>query len=731
MDIKEFFRPKNIEQSNDVNEDVVKDNSQQNKKRKISVINDSNKKEKKSKEEKIMGEVEKTVDLYKKFLERNIYKKQCIRYSRKQLDEELKYINENGEHYIRHQLINVYLLTNNGVCKIIRNLEYTNPPLLLRDIEKEPFSFITFEYQLITFEKAIKIRNYNYLTISDEVIKEAWIIDNFIKKNNALYIKKSKLEKQYKVFCKEYNFQETLLTHIRCIENKTINNEIYYTTEYFINMEKELGDLLLNLFNENNKIYTVEENIDNYKSSTTVISGTRDHLQVLGVQCLIEHRFAILTGGPGTGKSTCIVDAIEYGNINHCEICVCAPTGKAYKELYNKISDQNNEKESHIKLNKKLTGTLHKMTLDIFKKISNKIQEVGYDEDALSEEDITIPKLIILDEASMVDIFMFKKLLYFVEIFNCRLWLIGDPDQLPPIGPGEPFKNIITYLENTKFGCEDEDDTPIIKLEKNYRSKEIPDVIEILDKMKVGGTENLIDIDDLRECQNIEWEEIDENAENIDDIILNLLEKHNYNHEDNETIIMTAEKKHSCGHINLNKLVQQKYNKNSIQHKFKFYGTFKEGDRVVRTENDYTGDNIRVNGDQAKITEINEYKDYIEIRYDNDDEIDLQTQSKHEERIKIKDFPEIFKLFYATTVHKMQGTGKEKALLFMPLNHWQWRDNKQSWTLLYTAISRIKKKLIIIGATSQFVKAQSRNRKDNSKPSIFMKEFIEYQISKC
>ena len=96
MDIKEFFRPKNIEQSNDVNEDVVKDNSQQNKKRKISVINDSNKKEKKSKEEKIMGEVEKTVDLYKKFLERNIYKKQCIRYSRKQLDEELKYINENG-----------------------------------------------------------------------------------------------------------------------------------------------------------------------------------------------------------------------------------------------------------------------------------------------------------------------------------------------------------------------------------------------------------------------------------------------------------------------------------------------------------------------------------------------------------------------------------------------------------------------------------------------------------
>ena len=725
MAIRDFYKQKNIEESNETTEGVDKDKSPQNKKRKMSAINDSNKKEKKSKEEKIMGEVEKTVDLYKKFLEINISlltKKQIIRYSRKQLDEEINFIKENGEDYIRSKLINLHSLTNNSICRIIRELEYTNPPLLLTDIVKEPFSFITFEYQLISFKKAISIRNINHLTISNEVIKEAWIIDHFIKQNNALYGEKPKLGGQYKAFCKEYDFHETLLTEIQCIENKTINEKIYYTTQHFINVDKESGDSLLNLLNENNKIYTVEEYIDIYKSSPSVINGKSHHLQVLGVQCLIEHRFAILTGGPGTGKSTCVVDAVRYGNVKHSEICVCAPTGKAYKELYDKITKKH-ENESNIDLNGELSGTLHKMILVTFKKIRNKIQEVGYDEHLLSLEDITIPKLIILDEASMVDIFMFKKLLYFVEIFKCRLWLIGDPDQLPPIGPGEPFKNIITYLETEKFGCEDEDDTPIIKLEKNYRSKEIPDVIEILDKMKMGGNNNKIYINNLKECSNIEWEEIDENAENIDDIILNLLEKHNYNWQDIETIIMTAQRNHSCGHINLNKLVQEKYNKNESLRKFK-YDTFKVGDRVVRVVNDYKNvNNIKVNGEQAKITGIQENTDFIEVRYDNNEKLDLKTQSKHEEEIKNKEFTETFNLFYATTIHKLQGTGKKKAFLFMPKNHYMW-NYEQSWTLLYTAISRITEKLIIIGNPSQFVKAQ--RKKDNSKPSIFMKEFIEW-----
>ena len=93
MDIRDFYKQKDIEETNEY---VDKDKSPQNKKRKMPVIKDNNKK-KKSKEEKIMGEVEKTVDLYKRFLERNVYlftKKQTIRYSRKQLDEEIIFINE-------------------------------------------------------------------------------------------------------------------------------------------------------------------------------------------------------------------------------------------------------------------------------------------------------------------------------------------------------------------------------------------------------------------------------------------------------------------------------------------------------------------------------------------------------------------------------------------------------------------------------------------------------------
>tara|TARA_B110000259_G_scaffold158490_1_gene180883 strand:- start:217 stop:2262 length:2046 start_codon:yes stop_codon:yes gene_type:complete len=648
---------------------------------------------KKNKEVKLRDDIEKTKELYIKYLTGEKMKKgngDTI-YSTKSIDDEIDYIQDSGYTFIRNRLINIYLLTNNSICKIIRGLRYTNPPLLLTDIERKPFSFITFEYQLLTFDRAMTIKKYNNLCVSDDIIKETWIIHHFIKKEKALYIKKKELRSHYITFCEEFDYSPEDVLKVKFIKRKLINKTQYFTTDHFINMEVDMTDKFLELFNCDNRL-SAYDCIESFENSGDRYSK-KDSIQQRGVKCLIEHNFAILTGGPGTGKSTCVVDAIRYCNIDEEHVCICAPTGKAYKELSDKI-----EKDG-IRLNKTLSGTLHKMVFDVFQKINANI---------LKGEETAIPKLIVLDEASMVDIFMFRHLLNYVEMFECRLWVIGDPDQLPPIGAGQPFINIIEFLEDNLLSCDDErgdEYNPIIKLQKNYRCEDIPDVIEKLGKMK---RYDKIYTKELVESPNIEWIEIDETDEDIDEQLFKIFQNTNFDWKDKETIIITPQHKESCGCANLNKLIQSRYNKNiaSVKPEYKVY---KLGDRVVRKENDYTGECIRVNGDQAQITSINREKHTLGVRYDNGD---LQ-------EIKIKDFEELFDLFYASTIHKLQGTGKDIGYLFISKKHSMWW-NEQSWTLLYTAISRIKKKLIIIGNPKQFLSAQKKSC--YSKPSIFMKE---------
>ena len=654
---------------------------------------------KKNKVEKLNDEIEKTKDLYMKYLlcEKLKFRTGDGIYSTKSINDEIIYIKENGYTFIRNRLINEYSLKNNSICKIIRGLRYTNPPLLLSHIEREPFSFIKFEYQLLTFDRAMVIKKYNNLYVSDYIIKESWIIHHFIKKENTLYIKKQDLRKKYNAFCEEFHYSQEDVLKVKCIKRKTINNTQYFTTDHFINMELDMTDKFLELFNCDNRL-SVYDCIESFENSGDCYNK-KDTIQQRGVKCLIEHNFAILTGGPGTGKSTCVVDAIRYCNIDEGYVCICAPTGKAYKELSDKIE------QDGISLNKTLSGTLHKMVFDVFQKINANI---------LKGEETTIPKLIVLDEASMVDIFMFRHLLNYVEMFGCRLWVIGDPDQLPPIGAGQPFINIIEFLEDNLLSSDDERDdeyNPIIKLQKNYRCEDIPDVIEKLERMK---RYDKIDTDDLVESPNIEWIEIDETDEDIDEQLFNIFQKTNFDWKDKETIIITPQNNYRCGCTNLNKLIQNRYNKDIASVKTK-YKTFKLGDRVVRKENDYTGKCIRVNGDQAQIITINREKQTLEVRYDNSDV----------QEIKIKDFEELFDLFYASTIHKLQGTGKDIGYLFISNKHCMWW-MEQSWTLLYTAISRIKKKLIIIGNPDQLLKAQKKSC--YSKPSIFMKEGSEYDI---
>ena len=112
---------------------------------------------------------------------------------------------------------------------------------------------------------------------------------------------------------------------VKFIKRKLINKTQYFTTDHFINMEVDMTDKFLELFNCDNRL-SAYDCIESFENSGDRYSK-KDSIQQRGVKCLIEHNFAILTGGPGTGKSTCVVDAIRYCNIDEEHVCICAPTG--------------------------------------------------------------------------------------------------------------------------------------------------------------------------------------------------------------------------------------------------------------------------------------------------------------------------------------------------------------------------------------------------------------------
>ena len=702
-------------------------------------VNFSTTNKKRKKEKKIQDDIDKVINQYEKYLIRH------------KLDENYEFLrnkitfcssvkdieNYNSillKDFIRYGLIKTYNIKCSKISQIIRSFPYIKNKDIskLSDILIKPFSFITYEEQLLTFEQAYSIHDINNLTTNKEIIFRSWIIYNFIKKYNSLYVKKSdfingnKYNKidSYKNFKKKYSIHIDDSDFNSIIKIKVMNNTEYYTTEHFMNIEKNMSDIIFDL------IYSTNDNkftkMDDSVITNILIKKSENEidlndLQIKGIINLIKNNFAILTGGPGTGKSTCmeyalsllldynteqglyIVSEEKYNNISNKNICVSAPTGIAFKSLSDKINKK-------VKLDQNLTGTLHKLIYDIIPKISNNYKN--------NDDKISKPKLIIVDETSMVDIFMFNKLLDIVKMYNCKLWLLGDHKQLPPIGAGQPFRNIIEASQDI-----DDIKDIIVKLTENKRSNK--DITIFVEKMNSNIRFTVNDFENHNAIQFIEFNAKNSlNESNVE--LLKIL--NNTGYENNiDTILLTAQNGYNLGTINLNKIIQNNYNTNNIINLHdKIKKTFKIHDRVVRIKNDYSDkENTKVNGDQATITKENLINNTL------NKEITISYDTGEIETLSEENFEESFDLFYACTIHKLQGSDKDTIYLFMPENHCMWNPNsicgKECKTLLYTAISRAKKKLIIIGNKNVLKYAQKGVHQE--KPTIFMKEGNKYNFS--
>lgn len=596
-------------------------------------------------------------------------------------------------------------LKENQIKRIIYNWKFLkddewNPINILKD----PFSFITFENQMITFNKAEKMRVDMDISVDIKTHTRAWIIYYFA--NEGFYIEHWKVEKTYiesfqsiygnKVTC---NTLRPLLKEYYRRDPKTNSNIKYYTTEYLMNLEKSLGDDILDLYYEDDEPEIDESKIIHFieeveKKRNIVFTEQQKKCIVDGM----KHKLHIINGYPGTGKSTIMDVIIEYmvkmKNYDPNHIFNLAPTGLAMKNLMIKCGSN---------INKQNGMTLHKFILFMYN-IENssdlKSEYPGCYSKIFKKDGVLIKKYyytpyhINIDESSMIDIFMFKKIIKICKKYKCSLTLIGDYHQLPPCGLGTPFENII------KSGYFKLNNLTVIKRQDGC----IGNNIKLMNEESI--TEENFDNKSMVFIKTSDFSDKNINS---------LIEK---NVHGSKAIILSQRSNHinKYGWDTVNFGLQKLWNPMGDQILSWHTNKLCVGDLVIRTENEYDENDIRVNGDVGYITNYDGNK--VVISYlDNTDET-----------VSVKKLYDIFELFYASTVHKMQGGERDNIVIIIhPKHEFMWSRSQDKKKLLYTAISRAKKKCVIIGDYNLFLKAQEPIEEYKKPISLFMKEFNEYE----
>ena len=367
----------------------------------------------------------------------------------------------------------------------------------------------------------------------------------------------------------------------------------------------------------------------------------------------------VLTGGPGTGKTTTINTILRIFNELELTVVLAAPTGRAAKRM------------------NQLTG----MEAKTIHRLLGATGEDGGARFLLDETNPIIADVVILDEVSMIDISLMNSLLKAIKP-GTRLIMSGDADQLPSVGPGNVLNDII------KSGK-----VPVIKLDKIFRQAEESLIVVNAHAINRGQVPELSvkDKDFFFLARN--------SSEEILNTIINLCSKRlpaSYGINPLADIqVLSPSKKNLCGSVNLNKQLQQALNPpDNFKMEYTYGKTiFRVGDKVMQTKNNYelyytrdvgdSGTGI-FNGDMGVISEISIIDKYMVIIFDEDKRCEYPFNQLDE-----------LDLAYAVTVHKSQGS--EFPYVIMPVTNFP--AMLMCRNLFYTAVTRAKSMVILVGNT--------------------------------
>lgn len=376
------------------------------------------------------------------------------------------------------------------------------------------------------------------------------------------------------------------------------------------------------------------------------------------IKACLHHGVLVLTGGPGTGKTTVIKGILSILKAQGLKIRLAAPTGRAAKRL------------------RETTGqkalTIHRL-LEANNLAQDDNLQLGFSKDIDDQLDADV---IILDEVSMVDIVLMHHFLNAVPD-GCRIILVGDTDQLPAVGPGSVLKDIIRSQK-----------IPAIRLDEIFRQAQTSMIIQNAHIINAGRLPDL-----RKQYSDFVFYELNDDT-SITQKILDLCTK-DLPHEGFDVLkdvqVLSPMHRFLCGVENLNLMLQEQLNPKKNQDELKYSSqTFRVGDKVMHIRNNYQKNVF--NGDIGFIQDINNEKltvDYFDhiVTYEKNELNELT-------------------LAYASSVHKSQGSEYKVVIIPLSTSHYIMLQRN----LLYTAITRAKQKVIIIGSKKALMTAIQSNR---------------------
>ena len=395
-----------------------------------------------------------------------------------------------------------------------------------------------------------------------------------------------------------------------------------------------------------------------------------DDMQRFAVKAAVQNGILVLTGGPGTGKTTTINAMIRFFEREGMDVYLAAPTGRAAKRMTEATGYE--------------ARTIHRMLeLAYMPENSDNRMQFGRDEENPLETDV-----IIIDEMSMVDLPLMHVLLKAITV-GTRLILVGDKDQLPSVGAGSVLKDLI---ESECF--------PIITLSKIFRQAEQSDIV--VNAHKINRGEEVVLDNKSKDFFFLKRQD----ANTIISVVLTLIQKKLPKYVDADTFdiqVLTPMRKGLLGVERLNSILQHYLNPPDTKKAEKEHGSrvFRVGDKVMQIKNNYqleweiatkyglvidSGVGV-FNGDIGRVISIDTYGEKIKVEF---------------EEKKMVEYPfdllEELELAYVITVHKSQGS--EYPAVVIPLLS----GPRQLYhrNLIYTAVTRAKKCVTIVGSDTTF-----------------------------
>ena len=471
--------------------------------------------------------------------------------------------------------------------------------------------------------------------------------------------------------------------------------KIIYPSQYYyleLNTARMLCELNICCPEDEN---IVEKRIASIEKETGTVL---DEMQKKAVTEAAGHGLFILTGGPGTGKTTTINAIIRFFEGEGAELRLAAPTGRAAKRMTEATGYE--------------AQTIHRLLeLNGMPEDDRSTGAVHFERNAQNPLEADV---IIIDEMSMVDIHLMHSLLLAITA-GTRLILVGDENQLPSVGPGNVLRDII------HSGC-----FPVIELTKIFRQASESDIV--VNAHKINRGEPVEIHNKSRDFFFLKRYDADMIIRVVIALIQDKLPRY-VNARPFEIQVLTPMRKGLLGVERLNQMLQRYLNPQDGSKKEKTLGDrlFRQGDKVMQIKNDYQMEwEVRgrygipvekgigvLNGDTGILREINEFAETAEVEFEDG-------------RFATYSFKQLeeLELAYAITIHKSQGS-EYPAVILPVLSGPQMLLNRN---LLYTAVTRARKCVTVVGSEETFAE-MIRNEKQQKRYSALDERIRELNES--